>query len=287
MIEKLESFAIQEEAIRAMILNGSRVDEKVEGDIFQDYDVVCLTRDVAFYRENRQWIKRFGEIMIMQTPDGMGTNSTGEKTEKFTFLLQFADGQRLDITFFPVDSIHNIQHESLSKVILDKDGLLGELPPPSNKDYLTLPPSEKEFNDCCNEFWWVSTYIAKGLWRKELPYAKAMFDGPVRDMLVLMIRWHIGQKHNFSVDSGKCGKYFEKYLEAEVWNQFVKTYPDGDYETIWQALFEMGSLFRKLACELAVQFGFVYNEEEDTKVTAHLEHVRRLPSNAKIMYPDK
>lgn len=52
-----------------MILNGSRVDEKVEPDIFQDYDVVCLTTDVALYRENRQWIKQFGEIMIMQTPD--------------------------------------------------------------------------------------------------------------------------------------------------------------------------------------------------------------------------
>ncbi|SCB82364.1 aminoglycoside 6-adenylyltransferase [Fictibacillus enclensis] len=287
MLEKLQTFAQKEEEIKALILNGSRVDEKIKHDIFQDYDVICLTTNVALYRENRQWIKQFGEIMIMQTPDDMGISRSDEKTGKFTFLLQFANGQRLDITFFPMDNIHSMQHESLSRVILDKEGLLGELPPSSNKDYITLPPSEKEFNDCCNEFWWVSIYIAKGLWRKELPYAKAMFDGPVRDMLILMFRWHIGQKHNFTVDSGKSGKYFENYLEKEIWNQFVKTYPDGDYENIWDALFVMGSLFRKLARPLADELGFSYNGEEDTRVTAHLEHVRRLPSNANYMYPDK
>ncbi|MDM5337529.1 aminoglycoside 6-adenylyltransferase [Fictibacillus enclensis] len=287
MLEKLQSFAKKEEDIRAMILNGSRVDEKVEPDIFQDYDVVCLTTDVALYRENRQWIKQFGEIMIMQTPDDRGISRSEEKTGKFTCLLQFENGERLDITFFPVDNIHSMQHESLSKVMLDKDGLLDELPPPSNKDYVTLPPLEKEFSDCCNEFWWVSTYIAKGLWRKELSYAKAMFEGPVRAMLILMLRWHIGQKNNFSVDSGKSGKYFENYLEEEVWNQFVKTYPDGDYENIWDALFKMGSLFRMLARRLADDLGFTYNEEEDARVTSHLDHVRRLPSDAKSIYPDK
>lgn len=285
MLEKLQSFAKKDEEIRAMILNGSRVDEKVEPDIFQDYDVVCLTKDVALYRENRQWINQFGEIMIMQIPDEI--SGSEEKTEKFTFLLQFANGQRLDITFFSVGNLSSMQHESLSKVLLDKDGLLDELPPPSNKDYVTLPPLEKEFSDCCNEFWWVNTYIAKGLWRNELPYAKAMFEGPVRAMLILMLRWHIGQKHNFLVDSGKSGKYFKNYLEKKIWNQFVKTYPDGDYEHMWDALFNMGSLFRKLARGLADDLGFTYNEEEDARVTAHLEHVRRLPSDAKSIYPNK
>jgi aminoglycoside 6-adenylyltransferase len=37
-------------------------------------------------------------------------------------------------------------------------------------------PSQKEFDTADNDFWWCSTNVAKGLWRKELPYAKYMLD---------------------------------------------------------------------------------------------------------------
>ena len=58
--------------------------------------------------------------------------------------------------------------DSLSILLLDKDKIIGELPPSNDGDYLPKPPTEKQFQDCCNEFWWVSPYVAKALWRSEL-----------------------------------------------------------------------------------------------------------------------
>ncbi|MDN4074025.1 aminoglycoside 6-adenylyltransferase [Fictibacillus terranigra] len=286
MLAKIIKFANKEKRIRAVILNGSRVNPNAPKDIFQDYDVVFITEDVAYYIENRNWIRPFGEIMIMQTPDAMamGTAELGEISGKYTYLMQFMDGMRIDLTFYPAGKVQDLVHDSLSKVILDKDGILPELPEPSDQDYITKCPSEREFLDCCNEFWWVSTYIAKGLWRKELPYAKAMFDGPVRNMLILMLKWQIGLRHDFSVDSGKHGKYFKSYLEPEMYGQLLQTYSDGQYENIWEALFEMGRLFRRTSQDLAGRLGFRYAEDEDHHVTAYLRHVRHLPFDAEKMY---
>ncbi|MMZ54347.1 Aminoglycoside 6-adenylyltransferase [compost metagenome] len=75
-------------------------------------------------------------------------------------------------------------------------------PPPNLQDYKTVPPTAQTYADSCNEFWWVSTYVAKGLWRHELPYAKFMLDRPVRDALHLMLEWHMGIQSDFTADPG-------------------------------------------------------------------------------------
>ena len=79
------------------------------------------------------------------------------------------------------------------------------VPPASDRDYLPKPPSARAFFDCCNEFWWVSPYVAKGLWRRELPYAKYTHEVYVRDQITKMLTWYIGTKTGFSVNPGKCG----------------------------------------------------------------------------------
>ena len=77
-------------------------------------------------------------------------------------------------------------------LLLDKDGSVPPFPPPDESSYLPQPPSAKAYFDCCNEFWWVCPYAAKGLWRKEILYAKYMLDPVMRDELTKMLRWYIG-----------------------------------------------------------------------------------------------
>ncbi len=98
-------------------------------------------------------------------------NEDEQHKEKISFgyLMLFKDGNRIDLTLFPVDKIQNeFKRDSLTKVLLDKDGLLLHVLPPDMSDYLIKEPTQKEFTDCCNEFWWVSTYVAKGLRRNEI-----------------------------------------------------------------------------------------------------------------------
>jgi len=283
MLDLILKIANVEERIRAVIMNGSRVNPNVSRDIFQDFDILFVVSSVDEFRRDRSWIKNFGELIIMQTPDEMIVPSPSE-SDGFAFLMLFEDGNRIDLTLYPANKLNNLASDSLSLLLLDKDGIVNPFPTPSNKDYMTVPPTALQYADCCNEFWWVSTNIAKGLWRRELPYAKFIYDRHVRDMLTLMLQWYIGVQRGFSVDSGKLGKYFEKCLEPKHWEAYVKTFPDAEYENIWQALFVMCDLFRETAMEVAHHFGYEYASDDDRRVTDYLQHVRKLPPDANGVY---
>jgi aminoglycoside 6-adenylyltransferase len=172
----------------------------------------------------------------------------------------------------------------LSVLLLDKDGIIPPFPPATDRDYLPQPPTAKLFADCCNEFWWVCPYVAKGLWREEITYAKALMDQAVREQLMKMLTWHIGLKTQFSRSPGKEGKYFQQYLEPELWTTLLQTYAAAGYDNTWDALLIMGHLFRQVALPLADHFGFDYPHEDDRRVRAYLEHIRSLPKDAPAIY---
>lgn len=285
MLDLIINTAKEDERIRAVIMNGSRVNPNVKKDCFQDYDIIYVVKDIQSFTCNHSWINRFGEIMIVQMPEEMSLVPADEDG-KFPYLMQFMDGNRIDLMLVPVDLINKfIGQDSLSKLLLDKDNCIGEFPPASDKDYVIKNPTEKEFFDCCNEFWWCSTNVGKGLWREELSYAKGMLEGPVRDMLIVMIEWHIGMKTNFTVNTGKFGKHFEQYVEKDTWEQFRKTFSNAEYENIWESFFVMGDLFREVANEIANTYGYQYPQDDDDKVTSYLKHVKVLPKDSTSIYP--
>ena len=283
MLDLIIDTAKHDERIRAVIMNGSRANPSAPRDIFQDFDVVYIVTDPAPFRNNYEWIKRFGELMILQEPDDMEDPPPGNEAG-FAYLMQFTDGNRIDLGIFPLAKLKELGKDSLSLLLLDKDGIIEPFAPANEGDYLPKPPTAKRFADCCNEFWWVCPYVAKGLWREEMPYARYMLDQVVREELMKMLAWHIGVQTQFTINPGKFGKYFQKYLEPELWDVLQKTYANASYEMTWEALFSMGTLFRKVAVPIAEHFGFDYPFDYDKNVSAHLEHVKSLPRDAKIMY---
>ena len=283
MLALIVDTAKDDERIRAVLLNGSRANPEAKRDLFQDYDVVYLVTDVAAFTQNPRWIDRFGERMILQLPDQM-SDASPAGGDRFAYLMQFKDGNRIDLTLYPVIRFDEFGKDSLSLLLLDKDGNLGPLAPASESDYLPRAPTAKAFSDCCNEFWWVCPYVAKGLWREELTYAKYMQDQAVREQLMKMLTWYIGVNTRFRRNPGKLGKYFREYLEPELWKMLQNTYADSDCDRTWNALFAMGDLFRRVALSVAHYFGYDYPHGDDANVSAHLEHVRTLPRDAQTMY---
>lgn len=283
MLKLIVDTARADERIRAVVMNGSRANPNAPRDLFQDYDIVYIVDAVAPFKQEPAWIERFGEMMILQIPSEMEDPPPSDD-DGLAYLMQFADGNRIDLTLYPVARMDEFGEDSLSILLLDKDGLIGSFPPAHDGDYLPKPPTAKQFADCCNEFWWVSTYVAKGLWRQEIIYAKAMMDEIVRAELMKMLAWHIAVKTQFTRNPGKNGKYFERYLEPELWTRLLQTYADPGYENTWQALLTMGQLFRQVAVPLAEHFGYEYPHDDDRRVYAHLQHVRTLPRDAKTIY---
>lgn len=283
MLDLILNTAREDERIRAVILNGSRANPNARRDFFQDFDIVYVVTDMTPFIRNLEWIGRFGERMILQLPDDM-SDPPPDPHGGYAYLMQFMDGNRIDLSFCPLAGLAAQERDSQSLLLLDKDGIVEPFPPPSDADYLPKPPSAKAFADCCNEFWWVAPYAAKGLWRDELPYARSMLEDYVRNALMKMLTWHVGLKTQYQKSPGKQGKYLKKYLEPELWDLFLKTYSDADPGHTWDSLSAMCDLFRRTAAPLAEHFGYDYPFDDDRRVSAHLRHVRGLPRDAEEMY---
>jgi aminoglycoside 6-adenylyltransferase len=275
--------AQDDDRIRAVMLNGSRVNPRASRDIFQDFDVIYFVTELGSFKNDHRWLERFGELMILQMPEAMG-DPPPLNDGHFAYLMQFTDGNRIDLTLFPVARLADFRPESLSVLLLDKDQLFEALPPPSEHDHLPQPPTANAFADCCNEFWWVAPYVAKGLWRDEIVYAKYLLDHTLREQLMKMLTWQVGIATQFTAGPGKFGRHLQRYLAPERWARLVRTYSDAGSEQTWEALHTMCALFRTVALEVAEHFRFEYPEREDELVRAHLKHVQALPRDATDIY---
>ncbi|KZZ84505.1 aminoglycoside 6-adenylyltransferase [Bacillus sp. SJS] len=281
MFDLIIGIAEQDERIRAAYMNGSRTNPNAPKDIFQDYDIVYVVTETASFIADEGWIGVFGDLIILQEPDKM-ERLAGKKTDfdqSYGYLMLFTDGNRIDLHIETQEGMmkNGYISEKLTVPLLDKDGILPELPEPSDVNYHIKKPSEPLFLNACNEFWWCLQSVVKGIWRDELPYAKQFFEAPVRTVLNEMVSWWIGTKHGFEVSSGKMGKYFKKYLPESHWNLYKETYSDGYPENMWQSVFAACELFRTLAKDVAGNFSFTYNMDEDTNMTNYLKWVKDMP----------
>jgi aminoglycoside 6-adenylyltransferase len=279
MLDLILTYARDHDEVRAVVMNGSRVNPNAKKDPFQDYDIVYYVRSVEPFRRNIDVVQYFGEIMILQLPEDM-SDPPSEGDGHYTYLMQFMDGNRIDLSFYALNQTDVTLKDSLSLVLLDKDNLLGELPPPSDVGYLPLPPTSKSFDDCCNEFWWLNPYVAKGLWRDELILAKYMFDTHMREQLLKMLGWYVGVQTGFQTSPGKLGKYLKGQLADELWKLLERTYADAQLDHSWEALLSMDDLFRRIATVVAEHFGFNYPAQDDARVSAFVRHIRSLPRDA-------
>jgi aminoglycoside 6-adenylyltransferase len=279
MFDLILNFAKNNENIRAVILNGSRANPNAPKDIFQDFDIACLVKDMNPCVRNANIPPYFGEILILQEPENMGEASP-EDAGSYGYLMQFMDGNRIDLSFHAPEKWKIVTGDSQSIVLLDKDNALGELPPASDVDYWARKPTDKQFQDCCNEFWWMNPYVAKGLWRGEFTYAKWMME-VVQEQLMDMLTWYFGIKTDFKKAPGKQGKYMRAYVEPDIWAELEKTYSDANVENNWESLFTAGSLFRRVAKVVAEQFGFQYPQQDDDNVSTFIRRIKNLPRDAK------
>lgn len=125
--------AKQEEHIRAALLQGSRVSKEAKPDCFQDYDVVFLVDAMEPFLSNPRWIDCFGRRIIMQIPEPPSQT-------RMTYLMQFADGNRIDLTLVRQDARHT-DSRVCGMVLLDKDELF-LTPPPKEDPFLVKNPPD-------------------------------------------------------------------------------------------------------------------------------------------------
>ena len=245
----------------AVALSGSRINPQTQKDEFQDYDVVYIVDNLEELISDLYWLNRFGNRLIEQY------NLLGHL---YLYLMLFEDGNRIDLTLCPKEHIQEwVDSEAGFRVLKDDKGLF-EAYLPNAKRYWIYPPTEEEFAASCNEFWWVSTYVVKGIRRNQLVYATDHLYGICQQELLKVLAWQVASDKGI-VDIGKNYKYLFHYLPAEKKNEFSALLDLSSIEKISQSLFATMKLFDCEAQELAKKMGFAYNHKEAKKMMTYAE----------------
>ena len=245
--------------VEAVAMSGSQTNPKAPKDEFQDYDVVYVVDDLDTLTSNLAWLDQFGMRLIEQH------NVLGHRR---LYLMLFEDGNRIDLTLCPKESIQEwVDSEAGFKVLKDDKGLFDSYIP-SPKRYWTAPPTEEEFAASCNEFWWVSAYVVKAIRRNQLIYATDHLYGICQQELLKVLAWQVTSDRG-AVDIGKNYKYLFQYLSAEQEKEFSALLDLSSIDKITQSLFATMGLFNREAQILAQKMGFTYDKEVAEKMISY------------------
>jgi len=277
MFEMILNTARKYDYIRAVFMNGSRANPMISKDKYQDFDIYYVVDDSAPLFNDRQWTSLFGEVAVLQEPDlnDCAWGTIHDFTRSYGWHLLFYDGNRIDLTICTKQvMLDEYKTDTLTVPLLDKDGCLPEIPESNDSGYYIKKPSQAQYIDVTNNFWWCLQNVAKGIVRDELTYAMNMYIQVVHEKFETMVSWYIGVHNNFSVNVGAWGKYYKKYLSENLYEMYVRTYSDANYENLWNAIFTACEMFRIIAPVVGNQFGYIYNKQEDNNMMAYLTKMK-------------
>ena len=140
----------------------------------------------------------------------------------------------------------------------------------SPERYWTNPASPIDFEKACNEFWWVSAYVVKGICRNQLIYATDHLYGICQQELLKILAWQVASD-KATVDIGKNYKYLFQYLPTEKEKEFSNLLDFSSIEKNTQSLFSTMNLFHREAKILAQKMGFDYDKEVAEKMIEYAE----------------
>jgi len=273
VLTQFKEWARENELVRAAILTSSRANPERETDILSDYDIEFYVTDIEPFRQSDAWLNNFGVVMVRWP----FRPRSGTPWADITRLVIFRDTVRIDFQIRKAVEVAPDTYDDDYKVLLDKDGLLSNLRPPTHTEHLVKKPTRDQYETLVNEFWWNAHYVPKCLMRDELPFAASMLGQAVRDnYLHTIIEWYIGLQHNWSINTGMRGKKFKRCLDEQTWQEYESTFAGPALQDQWQAFLNGVGLFRRLAKLVGDSLGYEYPEKVDEEMT---EYYRWIWSN--------
>ena len=242
--------------VDAVALSGSRTNQKIQTDEFQDYDVVYIVDDLDYLTRDLSWLDQFGKRIIEQH---------NVLDHRHLYLMIFKDGNRIDLTLCPKEYIQEWVDSEAGFTVLEDPENLFEPYFQNPERYWITPATETDFEKSCNEFWWVSAYVVKGICRQQLIYATDHLYGICQQELLKVLAWQVASDKG-TVDIGKNYKYLYNYLPAEKEKEFLNLLDFSSLEKITQTLFATMQLFHREAQSLAQKMGYDYDREVAEKM---------------------
>jgi aminoglycoside 6-adenylyltransferase len=262
LIQRFVQWAQTEDNIRAAVVIGSRARLDHPADEWSDLDVLVFASDPEPYWVTSNWLHHVGNpwlTFIEPTPDGSGF----ERRVLFEGGLDvdFVPGPVTDLQAmldqgFPPD-IADMIHRGV-RFLVDKDGFSERLQGIKIDSPSYFLPTESEFLNLVNDFWYHTVWTGKHLRRGELWWAKSCCDGYLKHLLRQMLEWHTRVSKGEGIDIWMRGRFLEEWADARAVKSLPVVFAHYDEEDVWRALMATMELFRWLAVETADLLGYSY-----------------------------
>ncbi len=268
--------AREDDNIRSVVLYGSRADDRIPPDPYQDLDLFFIVRRrEAFDRSV------FGDIRFCFSPSRVYPDLFPDED---AYLMILGDDDRIDLTVGTREAYEAWLPGSPGgprrgpvRILLDKNGALGVSAAAVAPRDAGPSMDEARLRDTCTEFFWETQNMAKGLLRDEIPYAMFIRDVSMRDMLHRMLDARIGQTCGDGAQVGTLGRHRKKYLPEARYSAYRDTYRSNTDADLWDSLYGMMDLFRDSGTEVAEACGFEYPAEDERTMR---DYVRRMRGRA-------
>ncbi len=260
LVKNFIHWAEGEANVRGVVMIGSRARQDHPADEFADLDLTIFVADPAPYLREGGWAAAMGMPwlgFVEQTADGRSWERR----------VLYEGGLDVDFSFAPVAFVHEMIEKGVPpdlasllsrgyRILLDKDGLAGQLHLESLSAPRWQPPTQAEFLEVVNDFWYHAVWTAKHLRRGELWWAKSGCDSHLKLLLRKMLEWHAHARGGAEKDTWLRGRFLEEWADPRAVQALRQAYAHYDAEDIWRALLATMELFRWLEQETGEKWGF-------------------------------
>ena len=277
LAQRFVNWAQSEADLRAAMIIGSRSREDHPADEWADLDIVIFTSTPQRYIGSVEWLDNIDPpwlTFIESTPDG------GWERRAL-----FAPGLDVDFAIIPAQYLDSLLNTTLppmwvdifrrgARILLDKDGAVAQLmQKPSPDAPLFQIPTETEFLNLVNDFWYHAVWTVKHLRRGELWWAKSGCDDRLKSLLRQVLEWHAHALKGPAYDTWMRGRFLEEWADPRALNELPAIFAHYDRQDIARATQRTMDLFRWLAIVVSQKWGFAYPTMGDQSATRLVEQI--------------
>ncbi len=258
LIQRLMMYAQDSVSIRAVFVIGSQARSLIQADEYSDLDILIIAKDPSYFFDQDQWLDALGPYYISFVEGTIG----GGKERR----VLFEGGLDVDFVIMSEDFAKNaLQSATVRKVfergylvLLDKLGLSPDVPQSTIAAPRYTVPTETEFINHINDFWYHAVWTVKKLLRGELWAAKFCLDGYMKTKLRWLIELHTQAQHDFTYDTWHDGRFLDTWADPRAVDGLNKAFATYRREDILPALQNTMELFHWIALETCDKTNYTY-----------------------------
>lgn len=265
IFESVIAWARENKNVIALIQTGSFARNDKYVDEYSDYDLEVIADDVDDLLKDNSWYHQFGKVIVNLNFD--------EDIEFPTRLVVYKGGLKIDFTIADKNRITDMIEKGLDDlykrgylVCVDKKFMTDELPKATGKDIDNTIPTEKEYIEICNEFWFEASQIPKYIARRELWVVKFR-DWTMKKMVLQMLE----MKARFNnKDPWYIGLHMEDWVDKDDWDTLQTLFVNFDQKDSKAGLIKTIEFFRKISQQVAKDGLFEYPKVIDEEVSEYI-----------------